>query len=101
MHGPVHKSDLHYLYSINHFIRLPQEVAKEIINNFPQKVSYDSMKFDPVINEFNTNEVKSHMHICDNSIFTFGIRVTRLGFSKTSYVDSLYMFKNQLLIRSN
>ena len=31
IHGLFHKSDLNYSYSINHFSRLPQEVAKKII----------------------------------------------------------------------
>ena len=42
-----------------------------------------------VISGFITNEVIIHLHICDHSIFTFFIRVLCLGFSNTSYVDSL------------
>ena len=28
IHGPVHKSDLNYSYSISHFGRLPEKVSK-------------------------------------------------------------------------
>ena len=51
------------------------------------------MKLDLVINLFSHNEVKNHFHICDNSIFTFGIRGLYLEFRKTSHIDSLDMFK--------
>ena len=55
-----------------------------------QKVSYDSNTIDPEITRFSPNEVRSHFHICDQSIInTLGIRVLCLGFSNTSHVDSL------------
>ena len=54
-----------------------------------QKVSYDSMMIYPVINRFNTNEIKCHFHIFDHYMVTFGIIGLCLGFSKTSHVDSL------------
>ena len=63
IHIPVHKFDLNYSYSISHFSRLPEAVAKEIINRMSNKVMYASIKFDPVINGFNLNEVKIQFHI--------------------------------------
>ena len=54
------------------------------------------MKIDPVINGFSINEVKVHLHICDHSIVTFGIRVLCLGFSNTSNVDNLYRFRTSV-----
>ena len=50
------------------------------------------MMIDPVINGFISNEVKSHFHIFDHSIITFGIKGFCLGFSNTSNVDSLDTF---------
>ena len=81
-----------YSYYRSHFISLPQADAKEIINHLSQKVSYASKIIDTVINIFSPNEVTSHLHICDKSITTFGIRGLFLGFSNTSHVDSLDKF---------
>ena len=50
IHGPVHKSDLNYLYSMSHFSWLPQGVGKVLINRLYQKVSYDYIIIDPVNN---------------------------------------------------
>ena len=55
IHGTVHRSDLNYSYSISHFIRLPQEVAKKRIYHLYQKVSYSSKRIYPVISIFITN----------------------------------------------
>ena len=33
IHGPLHRSDLNYSYSNIHFSRLPQAVAKTLINH--------------------------------------------------------------------
>ena len=61
----VHKYDWNYSYSKIHLSQLPQSVAKELINRLYHKVSYASIKIEPVINEFSLNEVKF--------IFTFVI----------------------------
>ena len=45
------------------------------------------------MNGFSPNEVKIHLHICDHSIITFGIRGLCLGFSNTSHVHSLDRFR--------
>ena len=100
IHEPVHKYDFNCSYSIRHFSRFTQEVSKELIDSLSQKFSYASKKVDLVINGFSPNEVRSHLHICDNSIFNFCIRGLCLGFSITSNVYSLYRFINQLLISS-
>ena len=50
IHGPVHKSELNFSYSIIHFSRLPQTVYKVLINFLSQKVIYYYMIIDPVIN---------------------------------------------------
>ena len=55
IHKTVHKYDFNYSYLRSHLSWLPQVVAKEMINCFSQKVSYASMKIDPVINGFNPN----------------------------------------------
>ena len=92
MHGPVHKSDLNYSYSISHFSRLPQAFAKNIIHSLSRKVSYAYNIIDLVINLFIPNEVRIHLHICDHLIVNFGIGGLCLGFSNTSHVDSLDRF---------
>ena len=97
MHGLAHKSYLNYSYSRSQFSWLPQAVAEETINFFSQKVSYASIKIDPVINLFSLNEVKTHFHICYHSIITFGIILLCLGFSNTSYVDSLYRSRKSVV----
>ena len=51
------------------------------------------MIIDQLINGFFPNEVKNHMHICDNLMVTFRIRVLCLGFSNNYYVESLYTFR--------
>ena len=56
IHGPVHKSELNDSYSRSHFSRLPQALAKILINRLPHKVSYASKIIDPVINGFSTND---------------------------------------------
>ena len=88
IHGPVHKYDLGYSYSISYFSRLPQAVAKRIIYCLSHTFSYASKIIDPVINLFSPHEVTIHFHICDHSIVLFGIRGLCLGFSNTSHVDS-------------
>ena len=50
---------------------LPQAVSKEPINHLTQKVSYDSMMIDPVINAFIHNKTSSNLHIYDPSTATF------------------------------
>ena len=52
---------------------------------------------DPVVNGFSPNDVSSHLHICDHSIVTFGIRGRCLGFSNTSRVDSLDRFRRTVV----
>ena len=52
IHGPIHKSDLNYSYSISHFSMLPKAVAKNIIYCLSQKVVHASKIIDPVINGF-------------------------------------------------
>ena len=51
------------------------------------------MKNNPVINGFSPNDVKFHLEICDHSIVTSSIIGLCLGFSNTSDVDSLDMFR--------
>ena len=80
INGPVHKSNLNYSYSRSHFSWLTQAIAKNLIYCLSHKVRYPSKIFDPVINEFSPNEVRIHLHICDKSIFTIGIRGFCLGF---------------------
>ena len=46
------------------------------------------MLIDPVITGFGTNEVRSHLQICDKSIINFGNKFF-LGFSNTYHIDSL------------
>ena len=85
------------LYLIRHFSWLPQTVAKELINSLSQKVSYASMIIYPFINVFSPNEVRSHLHICDHSIITFGKIGFYLGFSNTSRVVSLDKFRKAVV----
>ena len=66
IHGPDHKSDLNYIYSRSHFSWLTEAVAKELTNCLYQKVSYDSIIIDPVVNGISPNEVKGRLHICDH-----------------------------------
>ena len=90
-----------YSYSNSHFSPLPKSVSKKLVNCFCRRVSYASLMIDPFIIGFSCNEVKSHLHICDNSIIPFGIRGFYLVFSNTSYVESLYRVKKLFLRRSN
>ena len=55
------------------------------------------MMIDPVINGFGPNEFNSHLHICDHSIYNFGIRGLFLGFSNTSNVESLDRFRKSVV----
>ena len=57
-----------------------------------QKFSYASIKIDPVVNGFSSNEVKIHFHICYYSIIPFGIRGFCSGHYNTSHVNSLDRF---------
>ena len=50
------------------------------------------MMINQVINVFNSNEVKSHLKICDHSIITFGKEFSK-DFSNTSHVYSLDIFR--------
>ena len=64
-----------------------------------QKVIYDSKIIDLVINGFSPNQVRSHLHIYDNSIITFGIRKLFLGFSNTSHIDSLDRLRKSVIYK--
>ena len=97
IHGPVYKSDLNISYSRSHFNRLPQAVSKGMIIFLSQKVSYDSMIIDPVINIIPPNEIKIHLHVCDQKITPFFIRGLCLRFSNTSCVDSLEKFRKTVV----
>ena len=97
IHGPVHKYDLNYSYPRSHFNQLPQQVTIKLIYRLSHKFSYASKIFDPVINEFSTDEVKIHLYICYNLIVTFGRIGFCLGFSNTSNVDILYGFRKQVV----
>ena len=97
IHGPVHKSDLNYSYSRSHFSRLPQLVSKRIINRLSHKVSYTSKIIDLIIDGFSPNGESSHLHIRDTSIVTFGIREKCIGFSNTSRVDILDIFRRSFV----
>ena len=74
IHVPVHKQDSNYSYSRSHFSRLPQAVAKKIIYRLSQKGSNDSKIIDTVINGFSPNDISGHLHICYESMVTFGIK---------------------------
>ena len=97
IHGPVHKSYLHYSYSRSHFSWSQKSVSKRLFFCLSQKVTYASKIIDPVINGFSTNEVKSHLRIYDHSIITFDIRVFCLGVLNTSRVESLYRFRKSVV----
>ena len=92
IHVPVQKYDFNYSYSRSHFSRLSQAVAKK---NYPlsQKVSNVSKISDPVINGFSPNDESSHLHIFDHLSVKFVIRRKFIGFSNTSHLDSLEMFR--------
>ena len=74
IYGPVHKIYLNYSYSRSHLRWLPHAVTKETSNCLSQKVRYNFMMIDPLINGFITNEVKIHLHIYDNPIVIFCVR---------------------------
>ena len=74
IHGPFKNSNLNYSYSRIQFSRLPKAVAKSLIYPLSHKASNASKGIDPVINGFSPNYESSHLHICDQSIVTFGIR---------------------------
>ena len=80
IHGKVHKCDFNYSYSIIHFSRLPQAVAKKIIYHLSQKVSNASNIIDLVINGFSPNYISINLHIYYHSIVTFRIREKFIGF---------------------
>ena len=73
IHGIVQKCYSNRSYSRSHFSRLPQAVAK-IKKCLSQKVSNSSKIIDLVSDEFVSNIESSLLHICDQSIVTFGIR---------------------------
>ena len=54
-------------------VNYPQADSKGLTNCLYHNVSYTSIMMDRVINIFSTNEVRSHFHIYDDSIITFGI----------------------------
>ena len=58
-----------------------------------QKVSNASKISDPVINGFSPNDESSHLHIFDHLSVKFVIRRKFIGFSNTSHLDSLEMFR--------
>ena len=89
IYGLVHKLDLNLFYSRSHSSWSTQSFSKGLINNLYQKVSYTSTTIDTVINGFIPNELKSHLHICFHSIFTFGKIIFYSGFSNTYNIDSL------------
>ena len=99
-HGPVHKSDFNYSYSIRHFIWLPKSAAKRLFFCLYQKFSYASKKIDPVINGLSPHELGIHFQICHHSIVKFGIRGLCLGFSKNLMLTVYIGLENKLLIRS-
>ena len=88
---------MEFLYLKIHLSRLPHEFSKGLIDFLSQKISYDSMIIDTVINGFSTNEVKIYLHICDHSIITFGIRGLCLVFLNTSHVDNLDKFRKTVV----
>ena len=59
------------------------------------------MIIDPVLNVFSPNEVSSHFRICAHPIITFVERIFCLGFSNTSNVDSLDIFRNVVVEKSH
>ena len=62
-----------------------------------QKCSYACKIIDSVINGFSPHEVRSHFHIYDTSVVTFGIRDICFGSSNTSNVDSLDRFRKSVV----
>ena len=87
IHGPVRKFDLNYSFSRIHFSRIPQEADNFLTNRLYHTVSYTPTNIYPVINEFSPNEVKRHLHICDQSIVTFGIRGFCFSVSNTYFLQ--------------
>ena len=59
------------------------------------------MMIDPVIAGFITNEGRSHLHIFDQSIITFGKIGFCSGFSSTSYVETVNRFRKVVLENIN
>ena len=76
---------------------LPQAVSKGLVNHLSQKVSYDFIIIDLVLNVFSTNKLSSHLIICDQLVISFGKRGFCLVFSNTSHVDSLYRFRKSVV----
>ena len=64
----------------------------KIIYCLSHKIIYASKIIYLYINGFSQNSESSHLHICDHSIVTLGIREKCLGLSNTSHVDSLDRF---------
>ena len=59
------------------------------------------MIIGPVISGFSPNEKRSHFHIFDHSIITFGGGYLCLGFSKTSHVESFDRFETVVIKKAN
>ena len=49
------------------------------------------------MNGFSTNDVTSHLHICDQLIITVSMRGLCLLFSNSFHVDSLYKFRRTVV----
>ena len=65
-----------------------------------QKVSYYSKTVYLATTVFSLNDISSHLHICEHSIVTFGIREKKYG-SQTLLMLTVYKcLEDQLLIRS-
>ena len=96
-HGPLHKSELDFSYSISDFIWLPQKVSKGLINHLSQKVSYTSMMIYLFVNVFSPNELIGNFKICDNSIINFETIGLWFGFSNTSHVVCADRFRKAVV----
>ena len=70
---------------------------QRLIYCLSQNFIYASKIFNPVINGFSPNYESSHLHSCDHSIVTFGIK--KLGLSNTSHVDILDRFRRTVVDR--
>ena len=84
IHGPVNKYDLNFSNSKSHFSCLPQLFSKGLVNRLSRKFSNSSMIIYTVVNGYSTNEVKSHLHIFDHSLITFGSKVSICDFQTLS-----------------
>ena len=74
IHGPFNKSIIKCSYYKRHFHQLSQSVSKRLDGFLSQRLNYDYIIIDPIVTRFSPNALRSHIHIFDHSIITFGGR---------------------------